>query len=47
MKKKSLVILLFLLLIPFVTAQIAVDDDVVKNVLTPEDFFAFKLFLIL
>ena len=43
MKKKSLVILLVLLLIPFATAQIAVDDTIVKNILTPEETASFTL----
>ncbi len=36
-------ILLILLLAPFVTAQIAADDDVVKNILTPDETASFTL----
>lgn len=43
MKKKILVMLFSLILIPLVTAQIAVQDEVVKNVLTPEETASFTL----
>ena len=45
MKKKILVMLFSLILIPLVIAQIAVQDEIVKNVLTPEETASFTLSL--